>query len=175
VEIGRLRPALDDGVVCHQPLAHGGQRQVDLGVHEADVQIRARLHLDHRRLTMVEVRRRKAEPPPVFVHDLRRGARAGKEAHVEVRELGHECAADDHAGRSPGNGMPGHVQDVLPVEREECVRRGAGALRPRPSGRPRGGEPFATQGAPDAAGRDGHHHRQDGEERDTDGDGDEQP
>ena len=96
-----------------QPLAQGGQRQVDLGLHEADVQIRARLDLDHGGLAVVEVGRWKPEPRPVLVDDLRRGARAGEEPDIEVRELGHEGAAHDDPGRPPRDGVACHVEDVL--------------------------------------------------------------
>ena len=174
MQVGRLRPALDDGVARQQPLAQGGQRQVDLGLREADVQIRARLDLDHGGLAVVEVGRRQPEARPVLVDDLRRGARAGEEPDIEVRELGHEGAAHDDPGRPTRDGVACHVEDVLAFDAEELVRRGPPALRSNTLRRPRGGEALAAQRPPDTARCDGHHHRQHGEEHDADGDRDEE-
>ena len=70
MKVGRVGPPLDHGVVGQQPFAHGGQGQVDLGVHQADVQIRPGLHLDHGLLAVVQEGRGQAEPPPVLVHHL---------------------------------------------------------------------------------------------------------
>ena len=70
MKVGGVGSPLDHGVMGQQPFAHGGQRQVDLGVHQADVQIRPGLHLDHRLLAVVQEGRGQAEPPPVLVHHL---------------------------------------------------------------------------------------------------------
>ncbi len=175
MKLGRLRPPLDDGIACQQPLAQGGQGEVDLGLRETEVQIRPRLDLDGGGLTMVEVGRRQAESRPVLVHDLRRGTRAGKEPDVEVGQLGHESAPHDHPGRPSRDGIAGHVEDVLPLNGQELVRRGAPALRACTLRRPGRGKVFAAQGPPDTPRRDGHHDREDGEQHDADGDRDEEP
>ena len=80
MHVGGGRPPLDHRVVGQQPFAHGGQRQVDLGLHEADVQIGPGLQFEHTLLAVVQEGRGQPEPAPVFVHDLGRGTRAGEEA-----------------------------------------------------------------------------------------------
>ena len=80
MDVGGLGAALDDGVGGDEPLAHGGERQVGLGQEQADVQLRAGLDLERRLLAVVQEGGREAEAPPVLVHDLGGGARAGEEA-----------------------------------------------------------------------------------------------
>jgi hypothetical protein len=70
MKVGRRGPPLDHGVVGQQPFTHGGERQVDLGVHQADVQIRPGLQLDHGLLAVVQEGRGQSEAAPVLVHDL---------------------------------------------------------------------------------------------------------
>ena len=90
VDVGGLGAALHHGVGRDEPLAHGGQRQVGLGEEQAHVQLRPRLDLEGRLLTMVQERRREPETPPVLVHDLGGGPRTGEEAGVELGQLGDE-------------------------------------------------------------------------------------
>ena len=70
MKVGRRGPPLHHGVVGQQPFAHGGQGQVDLGVHQADVQFRPGLQLDHGLLAVMQEGRGQSEPAPVLVHDL---------------------------------------------------------------------------------------------------------
>ena len=131
VDVGRLGAALDDGVGGDQPLAHGGQRQVGLGQEQADVQLGAGLDLEGRLLAVVQEGGRQAEAAPVLVHDLGGGAGAGEEPGVEVGQLGHQGAADDHAGDARLDGEPGGVEGVLAVHLEQLVGDGPRARRVR--------------------------------------------
>ena len=118
VDVGGLGAALDDGVGRDEPLAHGGQRQVGLGQEQAHVQLRPGLDLEGRLLAVVQERGREPEAPPVLVHDLGGGARAGEEAGIEMGQLGHERPAHDDA-RGPGlDGGPRGIERVLPVQLE---------------------------------------------------------
>ena len=165
VDLGRLGAALDHGVGGDQPLAHGGHGQVGLGQEQAHVQLGPGLDLEGRLLAVVQERRREPEAPPVLVHDLGGGARAGEEAGVEVGQLGHERPADDDT-RGPGlDGGPRRVERVLPVDLELGVRDGP---RPGRAARPRSRQALAAERPPDAARRDGDHEGQDGEQRDGD-------
>ena len=101
------------------------------------MQIRPRLHFDQGLLAMVQEGRGQPESTPVFVHDLGRGTRAGEEPGVEMGELGNERAAHDHAGGAVADRLAGYVEDILPVEGEERVRRRPGTRGPNPARRPR--------------------------------------
>ncbi len=70
----------------------------------------------------------------MLVDDLRRGTGAGEEPDVEVGELGDQSAAYDDPGRPARDGGPGDVEDVLTIDGEELVRRGAPALGARAFG-----------------------------------------
>ena len=135
------RPAFDDGVVGQQPLAQGGQREIDLGLLEANVQIHARLDLDDGGLTMMEVRRRSPKRPRCSCTISDEAPGLAKNPDIEVRRFGHECPAHDDARRPGSNGVAGHVEDVFPSMRQELVRGGPGALRAPPARRPGGREP----------------------------------
>ncbi len=128
VDIGRLRTALDHDVRRDEPLAQGGHGQVRLGQQQAHVQVGPGLDLERRLLAVVQEGGREAEAPPVLVDDLGGGTRTGEEPGVEVGELGHQRAADDHTRRAGLDGLARHVEYVAAVDVEERVRNGA---RPR--------------------------------------------
>ena len=129
------------------------------------------LDLERGLLAVVQEGRRQPQPTPVLVHDLGGGARAGEEADVEVRQLGHECAADDDAGGAGLDGGPSGVEGVLSVQLQLVVCDGAGARRARG---PRRWEVLAAEGPPDAARRDGDDDREDGQQNQGDHDGDDE-
>ena len=165
VDVGRLGAALDHDVGGDEPLAHGRHRQVSLGEEQADVQVRPRLNLEGRLLTVVQERRREPQPTPVLVHHLGGGARAGEESGVEMRELGDERPTGDDARRAALDRGAGGVQRVLPVDLELGMGDGADTRR---AGGPGGGQPFAAECPPDAARGDGHHEGQHREQGDRD-------
>ena len=76
------------------------------------MQVRTGLDLEGRLLAVMQERRRQPEPSPVLVDDLGGGARAGEEAGVEVRELGHERPAGDDARCARLNGGAREVEGV---------------------------------------------------------------
>ena len=65
-------------VTSRSPMVASGQ--VGLGQQQADVQLRPGLDLEGRLLAVVQEGGREPEAPPVLVHDLGGGARAGEEA-----------------------------------------------------------------------------------------------
>ena len=168
VDLGGLGPALDHGVGGDEPFTHGGQRQVGLGQEEPDMQLRSGLDLEGRLLAVVEECGWKTEAPPVLVHHLGGGARAGEEAGVEMGQLGHERPAHDHT-RGPGlDGRPRRVERVDPVKLELGVGDGS---RPGRAARPRGRQTLAAERPPNAARCDGDDESQDGEQRQGDHEG----
>ena len=135
VDVGRLGAALDHDVGGDEPLAHGRHGQVRLGEEQADVQVRPRLDLEGRLLTVVQERRREPQPTPVLVHHLGGGARAGEEPGVEVRELGDERPTGDDARRAASRPRRGWRR-ARPPRRSRAGRGRSGGY---PTGRrPRG-------------------------------------
>ena len=106
------------------------------------MQVRPGLDLEGRLLAMMQERRWQPEASPVLVHDLGGGARAGEEAGVEVRELGHERPAGDDPGCAGLDGGAREVEGVHPVDLELGVGDGA---RPREATRPRGRQALAPE------------------------------
>ena len=149
MDVGRLGAALDHDVGRDQPLAQGGHGQVRLGQQQAHVQVGPGLDLEGRLLAVVQEGGREAEAPAVLVDHLGGGAGAGEEPGVEVGELGHERAADDHPRRArprrppaPCRGRPGRRRRAARGRWGACPIRArttapAGLRRPRARQMPR--------------------------------------
>ncbi len=108
------------------------------------------------------------EAPPVLVHDLGGGARAGEEPGVEVGQLGNQRPPDDDT-RGPGlDGGPRRVEGVHPVQLELRV---GDRPRARRAARPGRRQALTAERPPNAARGDGDDESQDGEKGHGDHDG----
>ncbi len=110
------------------------------------MQLRPGLDLEGRLLAVVEEGGWEPEAPPVLVHDLGGGARAGEEAGVEMGQLGHERPARRSHPRPRPRRRPAPRRARRP--RPARVGRGRWAASPtgrRPTGAGRPSPPSARQ------------------------------